>query len=133
MDDDAFRILHVLCRLSEKNADSSDVRSHELRSIILSLDMILLIVQNVQPELLNEQHSFIWVMRAHLCKVSVSKINAGSKPSRLPYSVSCNWYRLLFSGANDARRIACTRGFRSRTLDLRSAREQIQKLSQIAN
>lgn len=67
-EDDAFRIFHVLCRLSEKNADSSDVRSHELRSIILSLDMILLIVQNVHPELLHDKHSFIWVMRVYLCK-----------------------------------------------------------------
>ncbi|KAI6202677.1 hypothetical protein M3Y99_01865100 [Aphelenchoides fujianensis] len=67
-EEDVFLIFRALCRLSEKNADTFDVRSHELRSIILSLDMILLIVQKVRTASLHEKHSFIWVIRMYLCK-----------------------------------------------------------------
>ncbi|KAI6178099.1 hypothetical protein M3Y98_00464500 [Aphelenchoides besseyi] len=67
---DLFLIFRALCRLSEKNADNADAkkREYELQSIILSLDMILLIVENVHASSLHAQHSFIFVVRAFLCK-----------------------------------------------------------------
>ncbi|KAI6207463.1 SEC7 domain-containing protein [Aphelenchoides besseyi] len=84
---DLFLIFRALCRLSEKNADNADAKKREyelLQSIILSLDMILLIVENVHASSLHAQHSFIFVVRAFLCK-AITKHAASPVQERLSF------------------------------------------------
>ncbi|KAL3103638.1 hypothetical protein niasHS_000274 [Heterodera schachtii] len=64
---DAFLIFRALCKLSIKQTpDDQDTRSHELRSKLLSLDMILLIVRNFNTAL-PDTHSFVYAIRHFLC------------------------------------------------------------------
>uniref|UniRef100_A0AC35TRP5 SEC7 domain-containing protein n=1 Tax=Rhabditophanes sp. KR3021 TaxID=114890 RepID=A0AC35TRP5_9BILA len=64
---DAFLLFRALCRLSMKILpENTDVRSHELRSKLLSLEMLLLIVQEFEVPL-PEKHSFIYAIRSYLC------------------------------------------------------------------
>ncbi|KAI1715915.1 sec7 domain-containing protein [Ditylenchus destructor] len=61
---DAFLIFRALCKLSMKELPKDpDPTSHELRSKLLSLDMILLIMQNVDATSLPEKHSFIMALK----------------------------------------------------------------------
>lgn len=79
---DAFLIFRSLCkyepiffatilnnyfRLSEQNSDVYDPDSPQLQSVLLSLDMILLIVQNFNVQL-PDKHSFVLLIRMFLCK-----------------------------------------------------------------
>lgn len=64
---DAFLIFRALCKLSMKNLpDAPDPKSHELRSKLLSLEMILLVLQNFNAPL-SDKHSFIFSIRHFLC------------------------------------------------------------------
>uniref|UniRef100_A0A914Q7K8 Uncharacterized protein n=1 Tax=Panagrolaimus davidi TaxID=227884 RepID=A0A914Q7K8_9BILA len=64
---DAFLIFRALCKLSMKNLpDAPDPKSHELRSKLLSLEMILLVLQNFNAPL-SDKHSFIFAIRHFLC------------------------------------------------------------------
>ncbi|VDD92137.1 unnamed protein product [Enterobius vermicularis] len=69
---DAFLLFRALCRLSTKSLpDKPDPNSHELRSKELSLEMLLLIVQN-SSSLLHTSQPFILALRHYLC-VSLSR------------------------------------------------------------
>lgn len=72
---DAFLILRAFCVLCEKHAGNSEHQSHELNSLHLSLEMILLILQKSKVTY-SEKHSFVYVLRHFLCK-ALSK-NASS-------------------------------------------------------
>uniref|UniRef100_F1KQQ2 Brefeldin A-inhibited guanine nucleotide-exchange protein 2 n=1 Tax=Ascaris suum TaxID=6253 RepID=F1KQQ2_ASCSU len=69
---DAFLLFRALCRLSTKSLpERPDPTSHELRSKELSLEMLLLIVQN-SSSLLHTSQPFILALRHYLC-VSLSR------------------------------------------------------------
>ncbi|VDK59211.1 unnamed protein product, partial [Anisakis simplex] len=69
---DAFLLFRALCRLSTKSLpDRPDPNCHELRSKELSLEMLLLIVQN-SSSLLHNSQPFILAIRHYLC-VSLSR------------------------------------------------------------
>ncbi|VDM45102.1 unnamed protein product [Toxocara canis] len=69
---DAFLLFRALCRLSTKSLpERPDPNSHELRSKELSLEMLLLIVQN-SSSLLHNSQPFILALRHYLC-VSLSR------------------------------------------------------------
>lgn len=69
---DAFLLFRALCRLSTKSLpEKPDPSSHELRSKELSLEMLLLIVQN-SSSLLHSSQPFILALRHYLC-VSLSR------------------------------------------------------------
>lgn len=63
---DAFLIFRSLCKLSIKEITDSDPKSHELRSKLLSLEMILLVLQNFNAPL-HDNHSLIFSIRHYLC------------------------------------------------------------------
>lgn len=64
---DAFLIFRALCKLSMKDLpENPDPKSHELRSKLLSLEMILLVVQNFNTAL-PDKHSFVFAIRHWLC------------------------------------------------------------------
>uniref|UniRef100_A0A7E4WE95 SEC7 domain-containing protein n=1 Tax=Panagrellus redivivus TaxID=6233 RepID=A0A7E4WE95_PANRE len=65
---DAYLIFRSLCKLSAKALPSEgiDKNSTEMRSKLLSLDMILLVVQNFNAPL-SDQHSFVVAIRLYLC------------------------------------------------------------------
>lgn len=64
---DAFLIFRALCRLSMKNLpEAPDPKSHELRSKLLSLEMILLVLQNFNAPL-SDKHTFVYAIRNFLC------------------------------------------------------------------
>uniref|UniRef100_A0A914LSY1 SEC7 domain-containing protein n=1 Tax=Meloidogyne incognita TaxID=6306 RepID=A0A914LSY1_MELIC len=65
---DAFLIFRALCKLSMKHLpDEQDPRSHELRSKILSLEMILLVMEHINGQPLPDHHSFVYAIRHFLC------------------------------------------------------------------
>jgi len=65
---DAFLIFRALCKLSMKQLpDEPDPKSHELRSKLLSLDMILQVLQNLHRTPLPPNHSFVFAIRHFLC------------------------------------------------------------------
>ncbi|MFH4975093.1 hypothetical protein AB6A40_001802 [Gnathostoma spinigerum] len=69
---DAFLLFRALCRLSMKPVpDRADSNSHELRSKELSLEMLLLIVQN-SSAIIHSSQPFIFTLRQYLC-VSLSR------------------------------------------------------------
>ncbi|KAK8729377.1 hypothetical protein OTU49_008796 [Cherax quadricarinatus] len=69
---DAFLVFRSLCKLSMKPLpDSPDPRSHELRSKILSLEMLLSIVQNA-GRVFRSNDTFITAIKQYLC-VALSK------------------------------------------------------------
>uniref|UniRef100_A0A0N5A8A3 SEC7 domain-containing protein n=1 Tax=Syphacia muris TaxID=451379 RepID=A0A0N5A8A3_9BILA len=69
---DAFLLFRALCRLSTKTLpEKPDPNSHELRSKELSLEMLLLIVQN-SSTLLHTSQPFVLALRHYLC-VSLSR------------------------------------------------------------
>ncbi|VDN05986.1 unnamed protein product [Thelazia callipaeda] len=71
-EEDAFLLFRSLCRLSTKPVpDRSDPNSHELRSKELSLEMLLLIVQN-SSSLIHSSQPFVLALRHLLC-VSLSR------------------------------------------------------------
>lgn len=48
---DAFLLFRALCRLSMKDvAEGADVKSHDLRSKLLSLELLLLVLQDAKPD-----------------------------------------------------------------------------------
>ncbi|KAF7638012.1 SEC7 domain-containing protein [Meloidogyne graminicola] len=65
---DAFLIFRALCKLSMKHLpDDQDPKSHELRSKILSLEMILLVMEHINGHPLPDHHSFVYAIRHFLC------------------------------------------------------------------
>lgn len=71
-EEDAFLLFRALCRLSVKPIpERSDPNSHELRSKELSLEMLLLIVQN-PSSLIHSSQPFVLALRHLLC-VSLSR------------------------------------------------------------
>lgn len=69
---DAFLVFRSLCKLSMKPLpDSPDPKSHELRSKILSLEMLLSIVQNA-GRVFRSNDTFITAIKQYLC-VALSK------------------------------------------------------------
>ncbi|XP_050735041.1 brefeldin A-inhibited guanine nucleotide-exchange protein 1-like isoform X2 [Eriocheir sinensis] len=69
---DAFLVFRSLCKLSMKPMpDSPDPKSHELRSKILSLEMLLSIVQNA-GQVFRSNDTFITAIKQYLC-VALSK------------------------------------------------------------
>ncbi|XP_069166610.1 brefeldin A-inhibited guanine nucleotide-exchange protein 1 isoform X3 [Procambarus clarkii] len=69
---DAFLVFRSLCKLSMKPlSDSPDPKSHELRSKILSLEMLLSIVQNA-GQVFRSNETFITAIKQYLC-VALSK------------------------------------------------------------
>ncbi|VDN17886.1 unnamed protein product [Gongylonema pulchrum] len=71
-EEDAFLLFRALCRLSTKALpERPDPSSHELRSKELSLEMLLLIVQN-SSSLIHSSQPFILALRHLLC-VSLSR------------------------------------------------------------
>ncbi|XP_076064031.1 ADP ribosylation factor guanine nucleotide exchange factor Sec71 isoform X2 [Oratosquilla oratoria] len=69
---DAFLVFRSLCKLSMKPLpESPDPKSHELRSKILSLEMLLSIVQNAGP-VFRSNDTFITAIKQYLC-VALSK------------------------------------------------------------
>ncbi|CEF68473.1 LD29171p [Strongyloides ratti] len=69
---DAFLLFRALCRLSMKALpDNPDFKSHELRSKLLSLEMLLLIIQNFHINL-PDKHCLVFAIRHYLC-VALSK------------------------------------------------------------
>ncbi|XP_042880494.1 brefeldin A-inhibited guanine nucleotide-exchange protein 1-like isoform X2 [Penaeus japonicus] len=69
---DAFLVFRSLCKLSMKPlSDSPDPKSHELRSKILSLEMLLSIVQNA-GRVFRSNDTFITAIKQYLC-VALSK------------------------------------------------------------
>ncbi|VBB28683.1 unnamed protein product [Acanthocheilonema viteae] len=71
-EEDAFLLFRALCRLSIKPIpERADPNSHELRSKELSLEMLLLIVQN-PSSLIHSSQPFVLALRHLLC-VSLSR------------------------------------------------------------
>lgn len=69
---DAFLVFRSLCKLSMKPLpESPDPKSHELRSKILSLEMLLSIVQNA-GQVFRSNDTFITAIKQYLC-VALSK------------------------------------------------------------
>ncbi|VDK79873.1 unnamed protein product [Litomosoides sigmodontis] len=76
-EEDAFLLFRALCRLSIKSVpERSDPNSHELRSKELSLEMLLLIVQN-PSSLIHSSQPFVLALRHLLC-VSLSRNGVSS-------------------------------------------------------
>ncbi|CAD5207446.1 unnamed protein product [Bursaphelenchus okinawaensis] len=63
---DAFFTFRAMCLLSEKGAKSAEIQSHQLNSLHLSLDMILLMLQKSKITF-PDKHSFVYVLRYNLC------------------------------------------------------------------
>ncbi|KAF6020246.1 ARFGEF1 [Bugula neritina] len=86
---DAFLVFRSLCKLSMKplNTDGPpDPKSHELRSKILSLQLLLQILQNAGP-VFKSNEMFISAIKQYLC-VALSKNGASSVPEVFELSLS---------------------------------------------
>ncbi|CAI8011228.1 Brefeldin A-inhibited guanine nucleotide-exchange protein 2 [Geodia barretti] len=84
---DCYMVFRSLCRLSMKGvSDIHDVRSHELRSKILSLELIASILQN-GGEVFKAEEVFIGAVKQYLC-VALSKNGVSSVPQVVELSLS---------------------------------------------
>ncbi|EDO41902.1 predicted protein [Nematostella vectensis] len=85
---DAFLVFRSLCKLSMKPlADGPlDPKSHELRSKILSLELLLSCLQNAGPVFCNHE-MFITAIKQYLC-VALSKNGVSSVPSVFELSLA---------------------------------------------
>lgn len=85
---DAFLVFRSLCRLSMKPLPDSppDPKSHELRSKVLSLELLHLILQNAGP-VFRTHDMFISAVKQYLC-VALSKNGASSVPEVFELSLA---------------------------------------------
>ena len=85
---DAFLVFRALCKLSMKPLPDGqpDPKSHELRSKILSLHLLLSILQNAGP-VFRSNEMFIMAIKQYLC-VALSKNGVSSVPEVFELSLS---------------------------------------------
>uniref|UniRef100_A0A4W5PNF3 SEC7 domain-containing protein n=1 Tax=Hucho hucho TaxID=62062 RepID=A0A4W5PNF3_9TELE len=85
---DAFLVFRSLCKLSMKPLSDGppDPKSHELRSKVLSLQLLLSILQNAGP-IFKTNEMFINAIKQYLC-VALSKNGASSVPEVFELSLS---------------------------------------------
>ncbi|KAK6302607.1 hypothetical protein J4Q44_G00269620 [Coregonus suidteri] len=85
---DAFLVLRSLCKLSMKPLSDGppDPKSHELRSKVLSLQLLLSILQNAGP-IFKTNEMFINAIKQYLC-VALSKNGVSSVPEVFELSLS---------------------------------------------
>lgn len=85
---DAFLVFRALCKLSMKPLPEGtpDPKSHELRSKILSLQLLLSILQNAGP-VFRSNEMFITAIKQYLC-VALSKNGVSSIPEVFELSLS---------------------------------------------
>lgn len=85
---DAFLVFRALCKLSMKPLleGQPDPKSHELRSKILSLHLLLSILQNAGP-IFRSNDMFIMAIKQYLC-VALSKNGVSSVPEVFELSLS---------------------------------------------
>lgn len=85
---DAFLVFRALCKLSMKPLPEGtpDPKSHELRSKILSLHLLLSILQNAGP-IFRSNEMFITAIKQYLC-VALSKNGVSSVPEVFELSLS---------------------------------------------
>lgn len=85
---DAFLVFRALCKLSMKPLPDGtpDPKSHELRSKILSLHLLLSILQNAGP-IFRSNEMFITAIKQYLC-VALSKNGVSSVPEVFELSLS---------------------------------------------
>ncbi|OWR54723.1 brefeldin A-inhibited guanine nucleotide-exchange protein 2 [Danaus plexippus plexippus] len=85
---DAFLVFRALCKLSMKPLPDGtpDPKSHELRSKILSLHLLLSILQNAGPVFRNNE-MFITAIKQYLC-VALSKNGVSSVPEVFELSLA---------------------------------------------
>lgn len=85
---DAFLVFRALCKLSMKPLPDGtpDPKSHELRSKILSLHLLLSILQNAGP-VFRSNEMFIIAIKQYLC-VALSKNGVSSVPEVFELSLS---------------------------------------------
>ncbi|KAG5672238.1 hypothetical protein PVAND_002380 [Polypedilum vanderplanki] len=85
---DAFLVFRALCKLSMKPLPEGqpDPKSHELRSKILSLHLLLSILQNAGP-VFRSNEMFIMAIKQYLC-VALSKNGVSSVPEIFELSLS---------------------------------------------
>lgn len=85
---DAFLVFRALCKLSMKPLPEGtpDPRSHELRSKVLSLHLLLSILQNAGP-VFRSNEMFIMAIKQYLC-VALSKNGVSSVPEVFELSLS---------------------------------------------
>lgn len=85
---DAFLVFRALCKLSMKPLPEGqpDPKSHELRSKILSLHLLLSILQNAGP-VFRSNDMFIMAIKQYLC-VALSKNGVSSVPEVFELSLS---------------------------------------------
>eukprot|EP00117_Sycon_ciliatum_P018371 scpid7307/ scgid0207/ Brefeldin A-inhibited guanine nucleotide-exchange protein 2 len=83
---DAFLVFRSLCKLSMKAIESHDPRSHELRSKILSLELLLSVLEGAGP-MLRTDPMFINAIKQYLC-VALSKNGVSSVPQVFDLSLS---------------------------------------------
>lgn len=85
---DAFLVFRALCKLSMKPLPDGtpDPRSHELRSKILSLQLLLGILQNAGP-VLRSNEMFVIAIKQYLC-VALSKNGVSSVPEVFELSLA---------------------------------------------
>lgn len=85
---DAFLVFRALCKLSMKPLPEGtpDPKSHELRSKVLSLHLLLLILQNAGP-VFRSNEMFIMAIKQYLC-VALSKNGVSSVPEVFELSLS---------------------------------------------
>ena len=85
---DAFLVFRALCKLSMKPLPEGapDPKSHELRSKILSLHLLLSILQNAGP-VFRSNEMFIMAIKQYLC-VALSKNGVSSVPEVFELSLS---------------------------------------------
>lgn len=85
---DAFLVFRALCKLSMKPLPDGtpDPKSHELRSKILSLQLLLSILQNAGP-VFRSNEMFITAIKQYLC-VALSKNGVSSIPEVFELSLS---------------------------------------------
>uniref|UniRef100_A0A8D8CN02 Brefeldin A-inhibited guanine nucleotide-exchange protein 2 n=1 Tax=Culex pipiens TaxID=7175 RepID=A0A8D8CN02_CULPI len=85
---DAFLVFRALCKLSMKPLPEGhpDPKSHELRSKILSLHLLLSILQNAGP-VFRSNEMFIMAIKQYLC-VALSKNGGSSVPEVFELSLS---------------------------------------------
>lgn len=85
---DAFLVFRALCKLSMKPLPDGapDPKSHELRSKILSLHLLLSILQNAGP-VFRSNEMFITAIKQYLC-VALSKNGVSSIPEVFELSLA---------------------------------------------
>uniref|UniRef100_A0A182SCN9 Mon2/Sec7/BIG1-like HUS domain-containing protein n=1 Tax=Anopheles maculatus TaxID=74869 RepID=A0A182SCN9_9DIPT len=85
---DAFLVFRALCKLSMKPLPEGhpDPKSHELRSKILSLHLLLSILQNAGP-VFRSNEMFIMAIKQYLC-VALSKNGGSAVPEVFELSLS---------------------------------------------